>query len=329
MSTRLIHQASELQEQVRVARMYYLEEQSKSDIAKTLGISRFKVARILAQAREDGVVSITIKDMAPINWELSRQLANHWNIKALVTDSERGTQAEVRKAVGRATAGVLVESLQQGEILGLAWGRTLTVMTEYLSKLPHISVVQLTGSVTSDLTESPVELVRKTSLNMGAEAFPIIAPLVLGDEQAVSALKCHPQVKVAFELFDDITTAVLAVGSWDPPVSQLLPAMAEEDREALIGLGVRAEVAGIFVNDEGDILGDEFSSKCLSISASQVQAIPRVIAAAGGTVKVDALRAVVRSGLVTEIVTEHTLAKAALELPPITPRGNPARKPMA
>ena len=45
-----------------VARRYYLEDQKQSDIARELGISRPMVSRILTQARELGVVEITIHD---------------------------------------------------------------------------------------------------------------------------------------------------------------------------------------------------------------------------------------------------------------------------
>src|SRR6201997_5839191 len=44
----------------RVARQFYLEGVSKVDIADQLGISRFRVARLLDSAREAGMVRIEI-----------------------------------------------------------------------------------------------------------------------------------------------------------------------------------------------------------------------------------------------------------------------------
>ena len=43
-----------------VARRYYLEDQKQSDIARELGVSRPLVSRMLSEARELGVVKITI-----------------------------------------------------------------------------------------------------------------------------------------------------------------------------------------------------------------------------------------------------------------------------
>lgn len=47
---------------VITARRFYLEDRSKTEIAEELGVSRFKVARLLEQARVTGVVTITVHD---------------------------------------------------------------------------------------------------------------------------------------------------------------------------------------------------------------------------------------------------------------------------
>src|SRR5580658_1277364 len=51
---------SEIVLAARVAREFYLEGISKVDIADRLGISRFRVARLLDAARESGMVRIEI-----------------------------------------------------------------------------------------------------------------------------------------------------------------------------------------------------------------------------------------------------------------------------
>src|SRR5438034_9111630 len=51
---------SEIVLAARVARQFYLEGVSKLDIADRLGISRFRVARLLDSAREAGMVRIEI-----------------------------------------------------------------------------------------------------------------------------------------------------------------------------------------------------------------------------------------------------------------------------
>src|ERR1700690_4665953 len=55
-----VDRPSELALAARAARQFYLEGLSKVDIADRLGISRFRVARLLDAARESGMVRIEI-----------------------------------------------------------------------------------------------------------------------------------------------------------------------------------------------------------------------------------------------------------------------------
>ena len=308
-----------------IARLYYLKDASKVDIGRRFGLSRFKVARLLDQAREQGVVSISIQGVAPVDVLASHRLSEHWGINVTVVNSSEGTEPEVRRFVGQATAELFMDNIHEGDIVGLSWGRTLRSMTDFLTRLPKLSVVQLIGAVTSDLEESPVELVRRTSLSTGGKAYPIIAPAIFVDAGALAMLKTNPDVKAALDLFDHLDIAIISVGSWNPPASQVRAVLGEPDRDRLDELGVRAEVAGVFFDADGNTVAEDFSCRYLAISAAQLRRVPRLVAAAGGRIKLDAVRSVVKSGIITDLVTDHTLAEAGLQLGPIEPAANPDR----
>jgi len=308
-----------------IARLYYLRDVSKVEIGQRFGISRFRVARLLDQARNQGVVSISIQGAAPVDDVASRSLSEHWGLNTTVVNSGQGTEVEVRRFVGQATAELFMDSARDGDTVGLAWGRTLRAMTDYLSRLPKVSVVQLIGAVTSDLDASPVELVRRTAASTGGRAYPIFAPAIVGDAGALAVLKTNPDVKAALDLFDHLDLAMISVGSWYPAASQIRAVLAEPDRSRLDELGIRAEMAGVFLDADGQIVAEDFSDRYLSISAAQLRRVPRLVAAAGGRIKLDAVRAVVKSGIITDLVTDHTLAEAALLMPPLSPAPNPDR----
>ena len=52
----------ELFQRAVIARRYYLEGRTRVEIAEEFGLSRFKVARMLEEALESGMVEITIHD---------------------------------------------------------------------------------------------------------------------------------------------------------------------------------------------------------------------------------------------------------------------------
>ncbi len=306
---------------VTVARRFYLDERSKVEIARELGISRFKVSRLLEQARARGVVTITLHDQGTVDPDLSARLAAHLGLREAVVVEAAGSEVEVRERVGGAAAELLSETLHRGEVLGLTWGRTIGAMTEALPSLPQVSVVQLTGALGGNLDESPVEVVRKVAMSADGSAQPIFAPFIVDDPATAAALRRQPDVARALEMFKDVTTAVVSVGSWDPPNSQLLAALPAADAEALLARGVRAEIGAVLVTDEGVLAGLDFLDRCVSISPDQLRRIPRVLGVAAGAEKAAAVLAVARAGLLTGLVTDRALAEAAIALPPVQSTG--------
>jgi len=304
---------------VTVARRFYLEDRSKVEIAKELGLSRFKVARLLEQAVATGVVTITLHDSGTVDPALSARLAEHLGLREALVVEAAGGEAEVRKQIGLTAAGLLSDSVGAGEVLGLAWGRTLSAMTQSLPALPPVSVVQLTGAIGSNLDESPVEIVRKVAVSSGGSAHPIFAPLVVDDPAAATVLRRQPDVARALRMFDDVTTAVVSVGSWDPPNTQLIPAISAEEVTDLRAQGVRADIASILVTEDGTIVTSDFAARCISVTPEQMRRFPRVIAVAGGADKAGAVAAVARAGLITGLVTERALAEAVLGAEGVAP----------
>ena len=57
-----------------VATRYYLEDWKQSDIAKELGVSRPLISRMLSEARELGVVEITVHTPGQQRQDLTEQL---------------------------------------------------------------------------------------------------------------------------------------------------------------------------------------------------------------------------------------------------------------
>src|SRR3954447_18794383 len=85
---------SELVLTATVARRFYLEGVSKSDIATELGLSRFKVARMLDWARASGLVRIELITPGEINLDLSVELrAAHGLRHCVVIDAPEDDDA--------------------------------------------------------------------------------------------------------------------------------------------------------------------------------------------------------------------------------------------
>src|SRR5512145_665092 len=95
-----------------VARLYYLDGLGQAEVARFAKVSQAKVSRLLALARERGIVRITVADYEPRRPELEEQLRARFGLQAVaVIKSAEGLAApELRRAVGHFGA-PMVDSL--------------------------------------------------------------------------------------------------------------------------------------------------------------------------------------------------------------------------
>src|SRR5579863_2790758 len=102
-----------------VARRFYIDGASKSEIAVELGLSRFRVARMLDWARSSGLVRIELHYEGEIDLDLSVRLGTKYGLqRCLVIDSPEDDETLLRTNLGRVAAGLLVEIIEGDDVLG-------------------------------------------------------------------------------------------------------------------------------------------------------------------------------------------------------------------
>src|SRR5688572_23091953 len=85
---------AELIRAAAITRRYYLDGASKLDIAAEFGLSRFKVARVLDEARRSGLVRIDIVVPAEIDTELSERLRTRYELHQAIAVTTAGDGAD-------------------------------------------------------------------------------------------------------------------------------------------------------------------------------------------------------------------------------------------
>jgi DNA-binding transcriptional regulator LsrR (DeoR family) len=297
-----------------VARRFYLDNRSKTELAEEFRISRFKVARLLEAARSSGMVRIDIGWAGAIDVELSVLLQERFNLQhCVVIEAPDEDTGELRRQLGEAAAELLTEIVTSADVLGLAWARSVSAMTRALRQLAPTPVVQLTGALSHpDIEDSSIELVREVAQISGGPAYLFYAPLVVPDAATANALRGQPEVVRAFAQFDSVTKAVVGVGRWAPGQSTVFDATEEKERRQLAREGIVADVSGILLHADGAAIEARLTDRMIGINAEQMRAIPQVIAIVYGAVKAPAVLAAIRSGVVKGIVTHTSMARAML-----------------
>jgi DNA-binding transcriptional regulator LsrR (DeoR family) len=296
-----------------VARRFYLAGQSKTEIADDLGISRFRVARLLDTARESGMVTIEITTPGHVDSELSWDLQQRFGLAhALVLDVDDADEAALRRRLGEAAADLLSDIVTPEDVVGMAWARSLHPMGTALDRFPPVPVVQLTGALSRPDGLDVLDLVRTTARLGGGAAHVFYAPMLAADVATARTLRRQPDVARVLRLASDVTVAAVGIGAWQAGLSTVHDAFPPADRATLARAGVVAEVSGVLLDADGRPVVNTLTQRIIGFSAADLLAIPTVVAVAYGEAKAAAVAASLSGGHVNALVTHRALAEALL-----------------
>jgi len=307
------HQDEELLAQT--SRLYYLEDKSKVEIGHLLGISRFKVARLLTAARDRGIVQIAITVPGRIDSALSVELAHRLGLSRAVVVETTGNELTTRRQVGAAAADVLPELVPEESLLGLTWSRTIDVMVDVLSELPRCTAIQLSGSLAAPAgSATTVDMVQRVARLAGGVAHQMHAPLVVDDASVAAALRRQPGIEDTLRLADDLDTCVVAVGAWRERCSTVWEAVSPEVREKGARAGAVAEVSGRLLAADGEPVISPLDDLVIGASLEQMRRPPERVALVSGPHRAAAVVAAAGAGLVTTLVTTTSIAREVLAM---------------
>ncbi|MFE7647337.1 sugar-binding transcriptional regulator [Streptomyces phaeoluteigriseus] len=305
-----------------VARRFYLEQRSKVEIAKEFGISRFKVARLLDAAVAHDIVRIDITVPAEIDVPLGRALTERFGLRHGIVvnlgrnEGRTASPADQRQSgrwLGTAAARLLSEIAEEGDVLGLDGSHAVDALSETVTRLPLCDVVQLTGVHGPDLAhDAAITAVRRTAAAGGGRAFPLHTPFLLPDAATAAVLRSQPATAETLDRFRLVTKAVVGISAWDAPHSPVYGALSDPEREKLRAEGACAEVAGHVLDAVGRVMPTELSARTIAVGAAELRGVAELIGVTAGGRGTGAVRAVLRSGLLTGVVTDAATARRLL-----------------
>lgn len=302
-----------------VARRFYLQGRSKLEIAAEFGVSRFKVARMLDTARSSNLVRVEFDLPVPVDVELSDELRRAYDLdRALVLEHAAGRDpdAVVRGKVGTLAARLLEEIVVRDDVIGLSWDSAVHAMTGEIRALPRCSIVRLCGvpDALAGTHDRSAEVLNRLTAGSGGRMYPVSGPLVLPDHRTALMQRRRHGTAQAFGWYRFLTKAVVGIGAWRPGESAVYDTLGEAGRAAISARGATAEVVGRLFGAEGDGLSTGLGHHVLAISHEELMAVPEVIAIGHGEPRAAAVDAVLRSGLVSTLVTDAACAVSLLAL---------------
>jgi deoxyribonucleoside regulator len=304
----------------QVASLYYEDGLTQAEIARQVDASRSTISRLLHEAREAGIVEITIH----YPWKTDPKLENHLEErfqlrKALVLSVRGRVYSEVLRGLGVLAARYIDRALTPDSTLGISWGTAVHSTAQALRpkrRLP-ITVVQMIGAVgIGDPFIDGPDLARLMADIYKGEYRYLHAPLIVENEQVREGLLQEPRIQETLGLARKVDIALVGIGSLVPEVSSLLRA-GYLDQEALTELraqGAVGDICGRHYDVHGHVMDIELNRRIVGIELKDFQGIKQVIGVAGGEAKSEAILGALRGGHINVLVTDDGAAGKVLTL---------------
>jgi deoxyribonucleoside regulator len=301
----------------KIATRYYLRADSQVEIAGDLGLDPSTVSRYLKRARDEGIVHIEIRTPRRPDTDLGLALAERYGLDRVVVSPAVGGLDDDPDQALAATAAAFIEGILVNNLrLGVSWGRTLADVVHHLrpGTVSKLAIAQLAGGV-----EDPNpgiqghELVRRLAeLYPGSQVHYLHAPAIVGSDAAGTALAEDRIVRSALAAGRSSQIALVGVGQMDDTATLRRGGhVSPADWARLAAAGAVANVNTCFIDAVGRPI-QELDLRTIAISLDELREIDTVVAVAGGSGKVQAIRAALATGAIDVLVTDEAAATGVL-----------------
>lgn len=300
---------------VRAAWLYYIEDMTQEQIARFMNISRAKVIRLLASARDSGIVRIRIEGRASEQIALERQLVAAFGLSNAIVVPAPADEAEVATVVGHAAGTYLSDQVKDGMSLGVGWGATLHMSLKALGAQPcqRLSVVSLLGGMTHSRTVNPSAVARRIADAFGAECYQLTAPVVVANESVRTALWSEPGLRELLDRARRVDLALVSVGDVSEEATLFRQGLLP--RSALASLRAAGAVGDVlchFIDNEGKVVDHPVNRRVVAVGLDDLRRVAKIVIAAGGRRKVAAIRAALKATGAGVLITEEAAARGLL-----------------
>jgi DNA-binding transcriptional regulator LsrR (DeoR family) len=301
----------------RAAWLYYAGSLTQAQIAERLGVAPAKAHRLIARAGRDGLVRVFIEGPAAGCIALESQLTARFSLKSASVVPDLGEPDLPLRALGRAAAFYLHGVLEQGthRIIGVGHGRTLAAAMDDLPRAAHgdTCFVSLLGGLPRRTGANPFDVIHRLAEKTSADAYLLPVPF-FADTAADRPILLR-QRGVSEALAIAATASLFLVGIGEVTEEAFLPStgmIAEDEMIALHKKGAVGEVLGRFLDRNGRMIATDLHDRVIALAPEAMEG-REVVGVAGGPGKTEAILSVLRSGLLSTLITDELTARRLLD----------------
>ncbi|NLS17492.1 sugar-binding transcriptional regulator [Rhizobium sp. P40RR-XXII] len=302
---------------VRAAWLYHVEGLTQAQIAERMTLTRRRVNELLAAAMEEGIVRVSFASPLTASIELESRLCERFGLEGTVVVPTPADPRLLHRAIGRGAAAYLDRLIQarRPRSIGVGWGATLRETVSHMTPASEaqIEVRSMMGGLAHGSEINTFEIVRGFAQVLKAECHYFLAPIYAECPQSRAAIISQSVFEGIFRKTCEVDISFLSVGDMTRQSLQVrygLP--ADTDVESLAVVGAVGDLLGHYLGADGNPVDHPLNGKVLAPDLVDYRRIPCRILASGGAHKQAILRAAIRAGLATSLVTDEESAKLLL-----------------
>jgi DNA-binding transcriptional regulator LsrR (DeoR family) len=305
---------SELSLAVRAAWLHYAGGLTQTDVAKKLGLTSLKAHRLIVRANQEGMVRIFIDGPVAECVGLEAKLQERYGLPFCEVVPDLDEPGLPLVALGHAGAQFLRREMARDVpmMIGVGHGRTLAACVDHLPRAEarHIKFVSLLGGLTRNFAASPYDVIHRLARRTGTEAYVMPVPFVANSAEDRDILRGQRGIAQIADIARGADLMLIGIGTADSAASLVETGMISiEELDAIVSLGGTGEILGHFFDSKGAPVFSGLETRIMSPGRDDL-ANRRVVAVAGGESKVCAIHAILRSGLLSGLITDERTAQA-------------------
>ena len=312
-----INDSADILKLVEISRLYYERDLTQAEIAKRMNISRPAVSKLLQEARLRGIVKIDIKSPLMSDESLLDELCGFYNLKGgLVVPSGSADEKLLSRLIISQAALYIEKLLSKVSRIGLGWGDTIGRLVDELKSHPALEsgtgyVCPVIGSAPNDIRWYQTnELARAFAEKTGFKPHYLHAPAFPVSLENKKLFENTIEYQEISKFWRELEMVILGVGTY--------PSVPDQATAARFGNLLREKKAvGTIATYYFDRDGNTIHSKndiVIRIGLAELKRIDKVFLIGGGQKKINAVRGILKTGLVNHLITDEETAQALIKL---------------
>ncbi|MDD4296967.1 MAG: sugar-binding domain-containing protein [Ruminiclostridium sp.] len=305
----------------RLAKYYYEDKLSQSEIAQKEHISRPHISRLLDKARECGIVDIKVSLPPELQISKTRQdLKEKLCLQdAIIAFSPTDSMKNNRRAsmnIATAAAHHLPNLIAEAKNIGIGWGFTMyqtSLQLSYCNNCEDITCVPLVGISGENNPYLQINtIVDRFAEKLGSKSLYTNIPAIRESNMKLAQVEKERYIKIQ-KYWDRLDAAIIGLGV--PPMvgKFLISEVSQQYKDILVNSKTVGDILSQFFFEDGTVFDLKADYEQVSLPINNLKNIKTVICLAGGLSKVDGIISAARNGFFNILITDSITAKHILE----------------